>query len=79
MNFPSRETVERLRREYPVGTRVRLLKMDDPFRPPIGTIGVVTGVDDAGGVMVAWSNGSSLSVVYGEDICEKVQAQDVVP
>ena len=29
MNFPSRETVERLRREYPAGTRVELVRIDD--------------------------------------------------
>ena len=72
MRFPDRETVERLRREYPIGTRVRLVKMTDPFAPPIGTIGVVRGVDDAGSILTAWCNGSSLSIVYGEDICEKV-------
>ena len=29
MTFPSRETVERVRREYPAGTFVELVKMDD--------------------------------------------------
>ena len=29
MIFPSKETVERLRREYPAGTRVELVRMDD--------------------------------------------------
>ena len=36
MNFPSSETVKRIRREYPVGTRVELVKMDDPQAPPAG-------------------------------------------
>lgn len=69
MNFPSSETVERLRREYPVGARVELLRMDDVQAPPIGTLGTVTGVDDTGSIMVHWDNGSSLNVVYGEDLC----------
>lgn len=30
MRFPSKETVERIRKEYPVGTRVELVQMDDP-------------------------------------------------
>ena len=68
----SRETLERLRREYPVGCRVILVKMDDEFAPPIGTEGVVRGVDDLGSVMVSWSTGSSLSVVYGEDACKRI-------
>jgi hypothetical protein len=71
-NFPSREIVEQLRARYPKGTRVELVKMDDVQAPPIGTKGVVTGVDDIGSVMVAWDNGSSLYVVYGEDICRKI-------
>lgn len=61
-----------LRKEYPVGTRVVLIKMDDIQAPPIGTKGTVKGVDDIGSIMVAWDNGSSLNVVYGEDIVKKV-------
>ena len=61
-----------LRKEYPVGTRVVLIKMDDIQAPPIGNKGTVKGVDDIGSIMVAWDNGSSLNVVYGEDIVKKV-------
>ena len=70
--FPSRETVERIRAQYPIGCRVELIKMDDIQAPPIGTKGTVTGVDDIGSIMVSWDNGSSLHVVYGEDICRKI-------
>lgn len=68
----SREMVDRLRREYPIGCRVELIKMDDIQAPPIGTRGTVRGVDDIGSIMVRWDNGSSLSVAYGEDICRKI-------
>lgn len=71
-SFPSRETVERIRAEYPIDTRVELMKMDDVQAPTIGTKGTVTGVDDIGSIMVAWDNGSSLHVVYGEDFCRKI-------
>ncbi|HOT60179.1 MAG TPA: DUF4314 domain-containing protein [Oscillospiraceae bacterium] len=70
--FPSRETVERIRAQYPVGCRVELIKMDDIQAPPIGTKGTVTGVDDIGSIMVSWDNGSTLHIVYGEDICRKI-------
>ena len=72
MNFPSRETVARLRRDFPAGTRVELVRMDDPQAPPPGTIGEVLSVDDTGSLLMRWSNGSGLNVVYGEDIVRKV-------
>ena len=73
MRFPSKEVVERIRSEYPVGTRVELVRMDDPQAPPVGTKGTVLGVDDIGSIMVAWDNGSGLSVAFGEDLCRKVK------
>ena len=72
MRFPSREIVEQLRSEYPEGTRVELVHMDDFQAPPIGTKGTVRGVDDGGSIMVRWDNGSGLSVAYGEDQCRKL-------
>lgn len=73
MQFPKRETVESIRKEYPTGCRVELVEMDDEQAPPIGTKGTVIGVDDTASVMVRWDNGSSLHVVYGVDICRKVE------
>ncbi len=72
MKFPSREIVERIRREYPAGTRVELVRMDDVQAPPAGTTGTVKGVDDTGSLLMRWDNGSGLNVVYGEDIVRKV-------
>ena len=73
MRFPSKEIVEQVRKRYPEGCRVELVKMDDPQAPPIGTKGTVRGVDDTASIMVRWDNGSGLNVVYGEDICRKVE------
>lgn len=67
-----RETVERLRWEYPVGCRVELVQMDDVQAPPIWTKGTVRGVDDIGSIMVRWDNGCGLSVAYGEDMCRRI-------
>ena len=72
MRFPNKETVDRIRREYPVGTRVVLVKMDDTQAPAPGTEGTVEGVDDTGSLLMRWDNGSGLNVVYGEDIVRKV-------
>lgn len=70
--FPSKEIVETIRKRYPVGCRVRLVKMDDVQAPPVGTLGTVYGVDDTTSLLVRWDNGSGLNVIYGEDIAEKV-------
>ena len=67
-----REIAVELRKQYPVGTKVRLVNMDDTQAPPIGTLGVVKGVDDTASLLVSWDTGSSLSVLYGVDVVEKV-------
>lgn len=72
MRFPSKEIVERVRSQYPAGTRVELVQMDDVQAPPVGTKGTVRGVDDTASIMVHWDNGSGLHVVYGEDGCRKI-------
>ena len=72
MRMISKEALQVLRERFPKGTRVELVKMDDPQAPPIGTNGTVRGVDDIGSILVAWDNGCGLSVAYGEDICRKV-------
>lgn len=69
MRFPSKEIVERVRSQYPAGTRVELVQMDDVQAPPVGTKGTVWGVDDTASIMVRWDNGSGFHVVYGEDSC----------
>mgnify|MGYP001251082165 CR=1 FL=1 len=74
--FPSGKLVESLRKRYPVGTRVELVRMDDVQAPPVGTRGTVTGVDDIGSIMVAWDNDSGLFVAYGEDVCKAVSGDE---
>ncbi|QGH02291.1 DUF4314 domain-containing protein [Streptococcus iniae] len=71
--MPNRETIERLKKTYPEGTRVELVSMSDTYAPPKGTQGTVTGVDDIGSLLVKWDNGSSLNVLYGEDVVRIVK------
>ena len=76
MLFPGKEVVERLRTQFPVGCRIVLDEMNDPYRHiPAGTQGVCHGVDDAGSVMAAWDCGSSLSVAYGADRAHRVASE----
>ena len=72
MKYPSKEIVERIRRDYPAGTRVELIRMDDSQAPSVGTFGTVLGVDDTGSLLMKWDNGCGLNVIYGEDIVRKI-------
>lgn len=74
MKFPSKEIVEKVRTEYPIGTRVELVKMDDVQAPPVGTKGTVKGVDDTASLLVDWDNGCGLNVIYGIDKVLKIQS-----
>lgn len=69
------ETLNKIREEYPVGSRVRLLEMNDIHAPAIGTLGTVRSVDDTGTVHVDWDNGSGLGVVYNVDKCERIDKE----
>ena len=72
--FPSRETIGHLREQYPKGTRVELVSMNDPYNRKLkpGDQGIVTLVDDMGTIFVDWDCGSGLGVAYGEDRIRKV-------
>ena len=59
--------VQRIKEQYPPGTRVRLDHMSDPQAVPDGTEGTVQMVDDQGQLLMAWDNGRSLSLIPGED------------
>ena len=75
--FPTREQVERTKKQYPAGTRIRLHSMDDPYAPiPAGTEGVVQAVDDAGQLIMKWDNGRSLSLIPGEDSFSIIQQEE---
>lgn len=77
MNFPRKEVVEALRARYPVGTRIELVSMDDPYsKLKPGDRGTVTHVDDAGTIFVRWDCGSGLGVAYGVDVIRILEGGD---
>lgn len=66
--------LEQLQKTFPIGTRIELIAMDDPYTKLIpGDQGIVTHIDDIGTVFVAWDKGPSLGLVYGEDRYKKVE------
>lgn len=66
MKSVSQETVAAVRARYPKGTRVELVKMDDPYgRLEPGDRGTVRCVDDSATVHVAWDRGFGLGPSTG--------------
>ena len=64
MKFPNKAYLEQLRKQYPIGTKIQLISMRDEKYPILlGTIGVVTHIDDMGSIHLKWQNGSSLAII----------------
>ena len=73
MFFPPRDIVEQVKKEYPSGTRVELIELNDPYRHFDADLkGTVSCVDDTGTIHVDWDNGCRLGIVYGEDSCRRL-------
>lgn len=65
--FPSRSEVERIKKQYPVGTRIELISMDDPHTPiESGMQGEVVCIDSIGTLQMKWDNGRTLGIVPGD-------------
>lgn len=62
--------VSTMRKIFTPGIRIKLQSMRDPYAVPDGTLGTVDFVDDAGQIQMKWDNGSSLALIYGEDLFE---------
>jgi hypothetical protein len=74
---PSKQIIERLREQYPAGSPVRLVAMDDPYSELTpGACGRVDFIDDTGTIFVNWDCGSGLGVVYGVDRIERLDEKN---
>lgn len=73
-----RRFAQRMKGNYPPGTRIMLLSMDDPYAPvPEGTKGTVVHVDDAAQIHMKWDNGRTLAIVPGEDSFRKLTDEEI--
>ncbi len=73
MNRISKEQLNVLRKKYSSGTRVELVRMNDPYtKLEEETTGTVVMVDDIGTIHVKWDCGSCLGIVFGEDSCKPI-------
>lgn len=71
--IPTKEQLKKIKNDFPVGCHVKLIKMNDEQAPNPGTKGIVSYIDDIGTIFVNWENGSSLGVVFKEDIIERLE------
>ena len=70
------KAIASLRARYPVGTRLVVRDMSDPYHPvPSGTVGTVVHVDDAGQIHMNWDNGQTLALITGEDSFSQITAK----
>lgn len=68
IDIPSKAMIQRLRHQFPAGSRVELVRMNDPYsKLKPGDRGTVEFIDDIGTLFCSWDRGSTLGVVYGED------------
>ncbi len=68
----SHEKVQRIKAQYPAGTRIRLQSMLGETDMPSGIIGTVDFVDNIGQLQMTWDNGRTLALVPGEDYAVKI-------
>lgn len=76
--IPSVQGVETFRKLTPVGTRIQMVRMDDPYHPvPAGTRGSVRYIDDAGQYHIDWDNGQTLACIPGVDQFRLLTAEEL--
>lgn len=72
----TQEEIQVVKDKYIKGTKIKLIKMYDPFSPPpSNTIGIVEFVDDVGQIHINWNNGSTLALVPDLDEFEVLEAK----
>lgn len=64
----TQEEIEQIKKNYPKGTRIELIRMNDYLDPvPSGTKGTVRYVDDVGHIEMKWDIKRSLPLIIGLD------------
>lgn len=66
---------KRYKEQYPKGTRLELISMEDPQAVPPGTRGTVQFVDDIGSIHMNWDNGRTLALVPKKIVLENSRSR----
>ena len=71
------DLLKQLKSYYKPGTRIMLLRMNDPYtKLRQGDRGTVLCVDDIGSIHVAWDCGCTLGIAFGEDECRIIEEDE---
>ena len=74
-----RRQAKRYKEQYPPGTRLQLISMEDPYAPvESGTRGTVEFVDDGAQIHVKWDNGRGLALVPQQDSFRTLTEEELV-
>ena len=69
--------IAEIRLNYPPGTRIELIHMEDNWSVPAGSCGIVEHVDDAGQIHMKWDNGRTLAIVPQVDKFRRLTQQEI--
>jgi len=72
-NLSFENDIERIKRIYTIGTRIKLNYMSDDYGVESGTLGTVDFVDDEGQIHMNWDNGRTLALIPNLDNFEIVE------
>ena len=68
--------IDYIKKKYPIGTRIKLVSMEDNYPISSNTKGTVDFIDDEGQIHMKWDNGSTLALIYGVDKFEKINEKN---
>lgn len=76
--LPLKESAERkfYKNAYPAGTKIKVLKMYDPYPVPNGSVAVVDMVDDDPQIHCTFENGRHIAVKPGFDVFRKIKEEN---
>ena len=72
------EWLKFMKEQYPPGTRIRLIEMNDPYSPVSpGTEGTVNFIDDQCQLHVDWDNGPTIALIPGNGLILDISISEI--
>lgn len=79
-NLLPQEAVEKIKNQYPIGTRIEMIHMEEQLSPvESGMKGTVQIVDDVGTLHMKWDNGRTIGIIPNKDQFKVVEQSNELP